>query len=58
MIGILDLEICNLNSVSNAIYNLGFDIRVIKLDKEKNFTDISHLIIPGVGSFSNISKEF
>ena len=58
MIGILDLEICNLTSVSSAVYNLGFDFNIIKIDEKKKLDDISHLIIPGVGSFSNISKEY
>lgn len=58
MIGILDLKICNLASVSSAIYKLGFDIKIVKIDKNKDLEKISHLIIPGVGSFSNISKEF
>ena len=58
MIGILDLKICNLASVSSAIYKLGFDIKIVKIDKNTDLEQISHLIIPGVGSFSNISKEF
>ena len=58
MIGILDLKICNLSSVSNAVYNLGFDIKIIKINQKDQLNDISHLIIPGVGSFSNISKEY
>ena len=58
MIGILDLEICNLTSVSSAVYNLGFDIKIIKIDQKDQLKEISHLIIPGVGSFSNISQEY
>ena len=58
MIGILDLEVCNLTSVSSAVYNLGFDFKVIKISEKGKLDDISHLIIPGVGSFSNISIEF
>lgn len=58
MIGILDLEICNLSSVSSAVYNLGFDIKIIKINQKNQLSEISHLIIPGVGSFSNISKEY
>ena len=58
MIGILDLEICNLTSVSSAVYNLGFDFNIIKIKEEEKLNKISHLIIPGVGSFSNISKEY
>jgi imidazole glycerol-phosphate synthase subunit HisH len=58
MIGILDLEICNLASVSSAVYNLGFDFNIIKINENKKLDKISHLIIPGVGSFSNISNEY
>ena len=58
MIGILDFEICNLTSVSSAVYNLGFDIKIIKIDQKDQLKEISHLIIPGVGSFSNISQEY
>ena len=38
MIGILDLEICNLTSVSSAVYNLGFDFNIIKINEKKNLT--------------------
>ena len=46
MIGILDLEVCNLTSVSSAVYNLGFDFKVIKISEKGKLDDISHLIIP------------
>tara|TARA_B100001250_G_C19775480_1_gene779330 strand:- start:839 stop:1465 length:627 start_codon:yes stop_codon:yes gene_type:complete len=58
MIGILDLNICNLTSVSGAVYNLGFDYNIININEKKKLNEISHLIIPGVGSFSNISEEY
>ena len=58
MIGIIDLEICNLKSIESAIYNLGYDFKIINKKKDKDLKEISHLIIPGVGSFSNISKEY
>ena len=58
MIGIIDLEICNLKSIQSAIYNLGYDFNIINKKKDIDFKKISHLIIPGVGSFSNISKEY
>ena len=58
MIGIIDLEICNLKSIQSAIYNLGYDLKIINKKKDKDLKEISHLIIPGVGSFSNISKEY
>tara|TARA_Y100001958_G_C21006210_1_gene388091 strand:+ start:81 stop:704 length:624 start_codon:yes stop_codon:yes gene_type:complete len=57
MIGIIDLEICNLKSIQSAIYNLGYDLKIVN-KKNIDFKKISHLIIPGVGSFSNISKEY
>ena len=49
MIGILDLNLGNLRSVSNAVYNLGYDFSVVT--HAEHFETISHLIIPGVGSF-------
>lgn len=49
MIGILDLGIGNLRSLSNAIHQSGFDFRII--ENEKSFADLTHLIIPGVGHF-------
>ena len=58
MIGILDLGVCNLKSIYNAVYSLGFDVEII--DK-KNFNRIdnkSHIVLPGVGSYSNLSKVF
>jgi glutamine amidotransferase len=58
MIGILDLDICNLKSVSSAVYNLGFDVRLLKNNDKEKLNDITHIIIPGVGSFSNISEQF
>ena len=58
MIGILDLDICNVKSVSSAVYNLGFDLRLLKNNDKEKLNDITHIIIPGVGSFSNISKQF
>ena len=42
MIGILDLGVCNLKSIYNAVYSLGFDVEIIdkknlnKLDKNSH----------------------
>ena len=49
MIGILDLNLGNIRSVSNAVYSLGYDVCVVT--QAAHFETISHLIIPGVGSF-------
>ena len=49
MIGILDLEMGNLRSVYNAIYTIGYDVDIVKnIDQ---FDQVSHLVIPGVGSY-------
>lgn len=49
MIGILDIGSGNLRSVENAVYQNGFDPRIVK--DGAGFDDLSHLIIPGVGNF-------
>lgn len=49
MIGILDLGMGNLRSLSNAIDHSGFDVQVT--DTQAAFDDFTHLIIPGVGHF-------
>ncbi|MCP3932289.1 MAG: imidazole glycerol phosphate synthase subunit HisH [Bacteroidetes bacterium] len=51
MIGILDISIGNLRSVYNAVDTMGYDVQIVS-DKDE-FDDLSHLIIPGVGSFFN-----
>lgn len=49
MIGILDLGIGNLRSLSNAIDHNGFDVQIT--ESRAAFDDFTHLIIPGVGHF-------
>jgi glutamine amidotransferase len=49
MIGVLDYGMGNLSSVTNALEYLGIQNVIIK--DETGFDNISHLIIPGVGSF-------
>ena len=49
MIGILDLGMGNLRSLSNAIQHNGFDVQVT--EDQTPFDDFTHLIIPGVGHF-------
>ena len=50
LIGILDMEMGNLRSVSNAVYNMGFDFTMVTTADE--LKPISHLIVPGVGAYS------
>tara|TARA_A100001011_G_C14309743_1_gene844944 strand:+ start:2744 stop:3358 length:615 start_codon:yes stop_codon:yes gene_type:complete len=47
-LGILNYKACNLSSVYNTLYNLGYDPVVI--NKSKDFDKVKKLIIPGVGS--------
>ncbi len=49
MIGILDLGIGNIRSLSNAIRRNGFDVEVA--ETEGLFQRFTHLIVPGVGHF-------
>ena len=55
MIGILDLGMGNLTSVANAVYQNGFDPIVVA--SARNFDDLTHLILPGVGNFSAAAPE-
>ena len=49
MIGIFDPKVGNLASVANSVYELGFDPIIV--NNQSQFSDITHLILPGVGSF-------
>jgi len=49
VIGIVDLDMGNLRSISNAIAATGNDARI--LNSPEGFEDVSHLILPGVGSY-------
>jgi len=49
VIGIFDHKAGNLASVTNSVYELGFD--PIRVNNQNQFSDITHLILPGVGSF-------
>lgn len=55
MIGILNLGMGNLRSVVNAVYQNGFDPKVVR--DAAAFDDLTHLIIPGVGNFSAAVPE-
>lgn len=49
MIGILDIDMGNLRSVSKAVYNLGFDFVLVEGPDQLDLA--THLIVPGVGSY-------
>lgn len=61
MIGILDYGMGNLSSVTNALNYLGVENTIV--EKKDDFTQLSKLIIPGVGAFEKamdniIKKDF
>lgn len=51
MIGIVDYGMGNLRSVYNAVEFIGSKAKL--LETKEDFSDISHLIIPGVGAFAS-----
>jgi imidazole glycerol-phosphate synthase subunit HisH len=55
MIGVLDYGMGNLSSVINALEYLGLENCIIHDSEE--FKTISHLIIPGVGSFAKAMEN-
>ncbi len=58
MIGILDLGVCNLKSIFNAVYSLGFNVEIIDKKNLNRIDNKSHIVLPGVGSYSNLSKLY
>jgi imidazole glycerol-phosphate synthase subunit HisH len=56
MIGILNIGIGNIRSVANAVHNLGYDPLIVT--EHSQVDDISHLILPGVGSFATAMTHF
>ena len=54
-IGIIDYGAGNLHSVKNAVENLGFHPQLIR--QPDDFPGLTHLILPGVGSFGDSMQE-
>lgn len=55
MIGILDIDMGNLRSVYNAVYQEGFDPVYVASPEELD--EVERLIIPGVGQFSTAMEH-
>ena len=51
-IGILKMPMGTLRSVHNALHENGFD--PVFVDRECDFDDLTHLIVPGVGNFKAV----
>ena len=55
MIGIVDIGVCNLRSISNAVEEVGFDASI---EEESRFSEsLTHLILPGVGNFHAVMER-
>ncbi|MEJ7759151.1 MAG: imidazole glycerol phosphate synthase subunit HisH [Gemmatimonadaceae bacterium] len=55
LIGIANLEIGNLRSVANAVDSFGYDHCLI--DAPSQLHSLSHLVLPGVGSFHTAMRQ-
>jgi len=49
MIGILDISMGNLRSLSKAVYSLGYDFVLVRTPAD--LEDATHLMVPGVGAY-------
>lgn len=49
-VGIVDIGIGNLGSLSNALHSQGWDS--VSISSASDFNDVTHLLIPGVGAFA------
>jgi glutamine amidotransferase len=55
VIGIVDIEMGNLRSISNAIDQLGFDVHWVR--GPADLDDVTHCVLPGVGNFHAAAKR-
>ena len=55
LIEIIDLEVCNVVSISNMFENLGFETRIVK--SPGDLANGKKLILPGVGTFEPASRK-
>ena len=55
IIGIIDYGAGNLGSIYNAINYLGYEAKL--LERPESINKFSHIILPGVGSFGELSKN-
>ncbi len=57
VIGIINYGFSNITSVKNAVYELGYDYRILGLSDNPNIDDFTHMILPGVGNFGSASDS-
>ena len=51
-IGVIDLEVNNVNSIINISKKIGYDVRVIK--KSNEIKKFDKIILPGIGNFDEV----
>jgi glutamine amidotransferase len=56
LIGIVDYQAGNLQSINNAFEHLG--TRVTRVTREADLYDCTHLVLPGVGAFGFCAERF
>ncbi len=54
-IGIVDVGIGNIGSLYGALFSQGWDIQIVTAPR--HLSEVSHLILPGVGSFATAMKR-
>ena len=55
VVGIVRMPIANLQSVWNAVHEIGMDPIIV--DETSSFDDLTHLIVPGVGHFLAVMRN-
>lgn len=55
IVGIIDYEAGNIRSIENALEHLGAE--VLRVQRESDIGDATHLLLPGVGAFGHCALE-
>ncbi|CAI5030669.1 CPS_HP_G0101990.mRNA.1.CDS.1 [Saccharomyces cerevisiae] len=53
VVHVIDVESGNLQSLTNAIEHLGYEVQLVKSPKDFNISGTSRLILPGVGNYGH-----
>lgn len=51
---IIDVESGNLQSLTNAIEHLGYEVQLVKHPNDFNIAEVERLILPGVGNYGHV----
>ena len=53
VVHVIDVESGNLQSLTNAIEHLGYQVQLVKSPKDFNIAETSRLVLPGVGNYGH-----